>query len=889
VAVSERSLPGLGELLILLRMKARLTQEELAERATLSPRTVSDLERGIHQTARKATAELLADALGLEGPVREQFFAAAQPRAAAGETPGVRTAGTGSLPPLEVRYSLPPDTAVFTGREAELGQIAAAVIDAAEPGRVVMIHAIDGMPGVGKTTLAVHAAHLLRERFADWQMFIDLHGHTPGQDPVSPAAALAGLLTATGIDPRQLPEDTAARAGLWRDRMAGQRALLVFDNAASSSQVAPLLPGGRDCLVLVTSRRHLGDLPGLIAPVRLEVLPPDQAQEMFVRLAPGTAPGEVVAELVRQAGFLPLAISLLARVYVRHPAWTMADLTAETKASMLTLAAETDSVAAVFEVSYRHLSSALQRFFRWLSLHPGTTIDPFAAAALADTTVAEAAEHLDTLHHEALLTEVGYRRYGMHDLIRRYAQQCAAGDPTAEREQALERLLDFYTCTAAEAEVRLARQTWPGPAQIPATPQTAMPDLSDSAQALSWARAERANLFACLDHVTGTSQHARVVALTGALATLLRQDGPWPVAILRNATAVDAAKLSGDRPGRAGALRNLGMMRRLSGNYPSAIQAQDEALALYRDLGDRLGQANALCELGTARRLSGDRPGAAQAQQEALALFRELGDWHGQANTLCELGAVRRLSGDLPSAAQAQEEALALFRDVGDRPGQANALNYLGAVHQMTGAYHDAVRSHEEALVISRELGHRHGQASALNFLGSARQLAGDYPGAAQSLEEALAISQELGHRHSQANALNELGILRRMTGDHPGAANALDEALDLYRGLGDQAGQLTTLNEMGALHRADGDLRPAAHCHQEALELARMTESAWEEARALAGLGHCALATGDVAIAQTFLKQAWEIFERIGAPEAAELAELTNQIATEQLAERPT
>jgi hypothetical protein len=188
------------------------------------------------------------------------------------------------------------------------------------------IHAIDGMPGVGKTTLAVHAAHLLRGRFLDWQLFIDLHGHTPGQDPVSPQAALAGLLTATGVDARELPEGLAARAGLWRDRMAGQRTLLVLDNAASSSQFSPLLPGGSDCLVLVTSCRHLGDLPDAIAPVLLEDLQPNKAQEMFLRLAPRAALGGEVAGLVRLAGLLPLVISLLARVYARHPTWTLADL-----------------------------------------------------------------------------------------------------------------------------------------------------------------------------------------------------------------------------------------------------------------------------------------------------------------------------------------------------------------------------------------------------------------------------------------------------------------------------------------------------------------------------------------------------------------------------------
>ncbi|HEX4059748.1 MAG TPA: hypothetical protein VHY58_01905 [Streptosporangiaceae bacterium] len=209
-------------------------------------------------------------------------------------------------------------------------------------GNVVTIHAIGGMPGVGKTALAVHAAHRLRDGFPDRQLFIDLYGYTPGQDRLPAEAALAGLLAAIGVDARQLPEGLAARTGLWRDRMAGQRALLVLDNAADSSQVTPLLLGGKDCLVLVTSRRHLGDLPGAVASVPLEVLPPREAQQMFLQLAPRAAPGSEVAELVRLAGFLPLAISLLARVYDRHPAWTLADLTAETRARLLTLAAESE-------------------------------------------------------------------------------------------------------------------------------------------------------------------------------------------------------------------------------------------------------------------------------------------------------------------------------------------------------------------------------------------------------------------------------------------------------------------------------------------------------------------------------------------------------------------
>jgi DNA-binding SARP family transcriptional activator len=409
--------------------------------------------------AFRAASEILVEELGTEpGPELQRLHAQvrdddpALARPAPGTLAGTAAAEAGAV---EVRYSLPPDTVAFTGRDGELDQIAAALAEAITgpagpggmPGRAGAgaVRVIGGMPGIGKTALAVHAAHRLRPSFPDRQLFVDLRGHAPGQEPLAPEAALAGMLAAAGVDPRACPADLAGRAALWRDRMTGQRALLVLDNAASSAQVTPLLPGGESCLVLVTSRRHLADLPGAVVPVLLEVLPPGRAREMFTVLAPRAAadPPWAVAELVALTGFLPLAISLLARLYNRHPSWSLADLTAETKASLLTLTAEQDSVAAAFEVSWQHLGPAQQDFFRRLSQHPGSAADGHAAAALAGVPLAEALGLLDDLHGEGLLTETGYRRYSMHDLIRRYVADRAAADPAAVRAAAPGRLKDY--------------------------------------------------------------------------------------------------------------------------------------------------------------------------------------------------------------------------------------------------------------------------------------------------------------------------------------------------------------------------------------------------------------------------------------------------------------
>jgi tetratricopeptide (TPR) repeat protein len=540
----------------------------------------------------------------------------------------------------------------------------------------------------------------------------------------------------------------------------------------------------------------------------------------------------VVAELAGLAGFLPLAISLLARVLARHPSWTLADLAAETRARLLTLAAEHDSVAAAFDVSYRHLPPARQQFFRALGLHPGTTTDAYAAAALAGIPVQEAAAHLDALHGEGLLTETGYRRYGMHDLIRRYARDHAAADPADRRDQALGRLLDYYQHAAARAEARLARQTRPGPpAAAPAG--LAAPDLHEDDQALAWARAERASLLACLDHATAAGQDARVIALTAGLAGLLRSDGPWADAITRHAAAARAAQRLGDRLGQANALNDLGVVRRLTGDYPAAAGTLEQALGSYRSLGDRLGQANALSNLGGVRQHTGDYPAAAQALEEALGIYRDLGDRRGQAGALGNLGGVRQRTGDYPAAAGVLEEALGIYRDLGDRRGQAGALGNLGAVRRRTG------------------------EPSA----------------AARVLEQALGIFRDLGDRLGQANALGNLGAVRRQMGDNPAAAWALEQALGIYRDLGDRGAEATALNGRATLHLADGELAQAEKCHQQALELARALASSWDEATALAGLGRCAAAAGHAARAGALLRQALEIFRRTGAAEAHGLA----------------
>jgi tetratricopeptide (TPR) repeat protein/transcriptional regulator with XRE-family HTH domain len=896
-----------SSLLRRLRTDARLTQEELASAAKLSRRAVSDLERGIATTPQKDTVRLLGDALHLTGPERAHFEAVARGRPVTG---GIKAVTAAAI------RALPRDVASFTGRHRELEQLAEA---AAGAGGVVGIHAIGGMAGVGKTAFAVHAAHRLAERFPGGQIFLLLHGHTPGQQPVDPADALADLLLTIGVPAAQIPPGLQARIALWRDWAAGKQLLLVLDDAASSEQVRPLLPGTGGSLVLVTSRRHLSALDEATA-ISLDTLPPGDAGALLVRLAgrAGLSPADpAAAEITRLCGYLPLAIGMVARQLHHHPAWTAAGRAAELASArdrLELIATENVSVAAAFDLSYADLAEDQQRLFRRLGLHLGADVDCYAAAALDGVDPAAARHGLEALYDQYLLFEPAEGRYRMHDLIREHARALAdRHDPDRDRDAATSRLLDYYQHTASRASALIMRQARPALATavggvIPA----AAPALADSEEALTWARAERATLLAYLDYATLTGQHARVIALTIGIRGLLRRDGPRAEAIPRHTAAIEAARRLGDRVGEANALNDLGDVRWLTGDYPAATQALDQALGIYRELGDRLGQANVLNYLGIVRCLTGDYPAATQAQEQALAMYRELGERLGQANVLNELGAVRYvtgdyaaaaraldqalgiyrelgdrrgeanvlnylgavwcLTGDYPAATQAQEQALAICRELGDPVGEANVLNYLGAVWCLTGDYPAATQAQEQALGMYRDLGDRRGEANALHQLGAVRRLTGDYLAAAQALAEALGIFRELGQRGGQANALHQLGAVRRLTGDYMAAAQALEEALGIFRDIGQRGGEAQTLNEKGKLHWARGELARAEECHQHALELARTIASSRDEAEALAGLGRCILAAGQVTRGRVLLRQAREIFHRIGAAEAPDL-----------------
>lgn len=352
---------------------------------------------------------------------------------------------------------LPLDTTSFTGRASEVDRLLALVSDSGS-GSAVVISAIDGMAGIGKTALAVRVGHQLAKRFPDGQVFIDLHGFTGAVAPVEPADALDRLLRTLGVPGERIPAGLDDRAGLWRSLLADRRLLIVLDNAATEAQVAPLLPGVPGCLVLVTSRNRLAGLEATQV-VSLDTLPVADAVILFARIADedqlATESRSLVLEAVQLCGRLPLAIGIAAARLRRHRAWTVADLVARLHDADQRLAELADgarSVAAALAVSYEHLSPGQQHLYRLLGLHPGPDIDTYAAAALANTTAGDAGRLLDNLLDAHLLVEPATDRYVLHDLVRAHAASTAATtDTEPDRRAAVGRLLDHYRHTAAAA------------------------------------------------------------------------------------------------------------------------------------------------------------------------------------------------------------------------------------------------------------------------------------------------------------------------------------------------------------------------------------------------------------------------------------------------------
>jgi tetratricopeptide (TPR) repeat protein len=792
---------------------------------------------------------VLVDQLGIEpGPelqrLHQRVLASdgellAPPRAQAAPPPA--QAAPPPAHPRSVPHQLPAATRHFTGRRAEL-DVVAGLLEQHGHGGTVVISALDGMAGVGKTALAVMAAHRLADRFPDGQLFIDLHGYTQGHEPRSAGEALEMLLRAVNVSPQRIPPDVDERAALYRQCLAGSRTLVLLDNAGSAAQVRPLLPASEGCLVLVTSRRRLKGLDEAY-PLPLDVLPQADALTLL-RAVTGDrripADDDALVEVAKVCGYLPLALRIAAALLRHRPTWTLrhlADLLRDQDQRIAALADGERDLSVVFDLSYAHLTTAQQHLFRHLGLVPGPDLDAYAAAALTNTDHVAAGRLLEELVDHNLLIQHTHGRYRLHDLLRVHARALTSCESTNDRNAAVDRLLDYYQHTANRADAAIT--PYPRPAPEGPVPES-QPQLPDQSAAWAWLRTERPNLLACVRRCVADHQYRRTVVLTHGLATLLLTDGPWTDAVTLHSSAAKAADNAGDRAGQAYALFYLGDIRLLTGDYQGAVRDFRQTLHLCRDVGDRRGQANALNYLGYIRTITGDYPG-------------------GVADLLA---------------------ALRMYRDIGERLGQANALTRLGTARGNTGDYSAALPDLQAALHISREIGDRRGQAFALATMADTRLRTGDHQGSEQDLKEALRLYRDLGDDNGQGNALACLGELARLTGDYPAAIRRLESALELYRRIGARGNEAWALNRYAATVGATGDHTRALSLYTDALLLARAVHQPDDEARSLEGIADCHLHAGDAESTTLHLKQALDLFQRLAmAPDANRVqARLTAQ-----------
>ncbi|HXL89931.1 MAG TPA: BTAD domain-containing putative transcriptional regulator [Streptosporangiaceae bacterium] len=776
----------------------------------------------------------------------------------------------------EAPRQLPAVVGGFTGRAAELAALTGLLGGRAGAGtQTMVISAIGGTAGVGKTALAIRWAHQVASTFPDGQLYVNLRGYDPGR-PVSPAEALAGFLAALGVPSPQVPPDLDGRTAAYRSALAGRRVLIVLDNARDAEQVRSLLPGEPGCLVVVTSRDALA---GLVARdgarrVPLDVLPPDEAVALLRELIGQRVAAEPDAA-ARLADFccrLPLALRVAAELAAARPELTLAALAAELdgQGRLDVLEAGGDpatAVRVVFSWSCSHLSAGAARAFRLAALHPGADFGTHAVAALTGTSHQEAARTLAELVRASLIQQAGMGRYSMHDLLRSYAAELAsAQDADNDRREAVTRLLDHYLYAARRAASILFPVDTPALDDEQGSADALV--FSDAPAARAWIDAEQANLMAATAHAGEHGWPRHAISLSVSLFRYLEAGGFLADALVIHSAAARAATQVGDRAAEAEAIHNLGTVYLTLGRYREAEQHLQCALKLSHEVGDHLGELRALLNLSQLYLFNGDHSSATASCQQALELSRATGDRAREARSLLNLGRLAIRQGRYRQAAAWLLEASEASRRAGDRFCLIFSLFSLGETEVRCGRFRQARGHLQEARTTARQAGHALADARVTGLLGLADLREGRYQGAAEQLQEALAECQDAGTSASEADMLCWLGELDLRLGCAAQAASRYRRALDIYREAPEPSGESEARNGLGEAARAQGALRDARVHHEAALAIA-CTISPQQQARAHDGLGDIDAAEGDAAGARAHWQEALDLYVQMEVPEA--------------------
>jgi DNA-binding SARP family transcriptional activator/tetratricopeptide (TPR) repeat protein len=658
---------------------------------------------------------------------------------------------------LVVPRQLPAAVAHFTGRAEELRVLSSLLDRLGRTDGTVVISAIGGTAGVGKTALAVHWAHQVAGHFPDGQLYVNLRAFGPSGPPVTAGEALRGFLGSLGVPGERIPAGTDAQAGLYRSILAGRRMLLVLDNAADEAQVRPLLPGSPGCLAVVTSRRPL---PGLAAVegalrVSLDLMTEAEARELLAaRLGAARVAAEpaAVSELAVLCARLPLALAVAAVRAAASPGLPLTSLTEQLqdmrgRLDVLDADDPASSVRAVFSWSYRNLSDPAARLFRLLGMHPGPDISLPAAASLAGVPCSRARELLTDLTRTHLLTENARGRFAFHDLLRAYAREEAQRqEDKAEQLEATRRMLDHYLRTAWSGAMALSPGRDPALVLAAVSPGAEPEDIFDGGHALTWFEAEHQVLLAVISDAAAAGFDVHAWQLPWALAEYFSRRGHWQDEITTQRIALAAARRLGDLAAQARAHQGLGCAQSTSSAGRAGHAHLARALSLYRKLGDELGQSWIHLCLAIAFDFQRRPDKALGHARQVLTLARAGGHAVQEANALSTIGWLYAQLGDYPRALAHCRPGLDAYRRLGDPNGEAATWDSLGYVHHHRGEYAQAATCYLHALELSRDLGRRLNDAIILDHLGDAREASGDTRGARESWRQGLAILDKLHH-----------------------------------------------------------------------------------------------------------------------------------------------
>jgi tetratricopeptide (TPR) repeat protein len=726
---------------------------------------------------------------------------------------------------------LPDDLPSFTGRDEALGTLRRLAFGRSEP----VVIAVEGMAGVGKTRLIVHAAQLLAP--FDQVLVVNLRGYDR-RAPADPGAALDAFLRLLGARGNRLPgADLGSRTAKLGELLAGKRSLLLLDNAASADQVSPLLPNVPGSLTLITSRRRLA-LPGA---VRLPLGPftPAESAELLCK---SVGPDRICAdpgaarEIAVQVGQLPLALALVAGRIEASPDWSLADhldrLVDRGRALCLD-----DAVELAMAQSYASLSPAHSRLLRMLALHPGADFDSMAAAALADANEAETSTLLADLLAGSLLQQRSPGRFELHDLVRVYVSLRGCDeDPASARRAAFSRLAEYYRAMSAVAMSVYAphEKDW-RPELAPSAVPLVEP--ADREAALTWLEAERVNLVACALRAAEQDLPGNALDLSGTLYRYLDDAGHYADGEILHSVAARVAPQSS----RGQALSSLGVVYWRLGKFDEAREVYAEALELATARADDRERVRALINLGLVFERTGSYGDSLANLTQAIEISTRIGDRLATAQALQNVIHLTERLGRYDEACDQAQECLTILRETGDRVTEGRALNSRALINLNLG-HPDLGRADAEAAVaIAREVGNRIGESYALATLGrTLGVLAAPEPALAR-LDLASAIAREVGSRDAEAIALNEAGVVLCDAGQ-PG---------------------------------------PGLRKHRAALAIAEELGDPYERARSHRGTARALLLLGDETAAQAEYRLALILFERLGTPEATAVADQLAALST--------